>query len=242
MKQDNYMEKRDVCLPATIEEWNRDMDHLTQCEDNYLPFVWMQTILLDKLQKEAAAERLEEETIGTETLASGWSNVTGKPDTINSRDEVSNSCRSIPYASVNGASQDRQAGVITKSPCAAVALTEIHFVTPEPKPYPVSDSEVVLRKVPDCANACPDFQNEFAQYTTGKLPLNFLYLFWGRNLGRFFKQTLFDILSYYRSFGAVIFKRAINAMLVSLKVPKNGLSGDLINKDMHVLAELSCLL
>lgn len=242
MEQYEFCENKDVFRTATIEEWNRDIDHLTQCESKYLPFDWMQVILLDKLQKEAFAERLEDETFKMGTIVEGCSDIIRKPDTNTTVSSWPNSRQSIPYTSDNCAGQHRQVGVFTKSKCAGIEPTENNFVSREPKPYPVSGSGVALRKVPDCAKACPDFQKEFTQYRAGKLPLNFLYLFWGKNLGSFFKQTLFDILSYYRSFGAVIFKKAINAMLVSLKVPKNGLSGDLINKDMHVLAELSCLL
>ncbi|UAY55249.1 hypothetical protein [Arachidicoccus terrestris] len=242
MEQYEYSENKDIFLTATLDEWNRDIDHLTQCENKYLPFDWMRVILLDKLQKEASAERLEDGTFKMETIVDGGSDIIRKPDTIIAESSEPDNPRSIPYMSGNCTGQHRQVGVFTKSKCAVIDPTENNFVSREPKPYPVSGSEVVLRKVPDRAKACPDFQNEFAQYAAGKLPLNFLYLFWGKNLGSFFKQTLFDILSYYRSFGAVIFKRAINAMLVSLKAPKNGLSGDLINKDMHVLAKLSCLL
>lgn len=242
MEQYEYSGNKAVFPAATIEEWNRDIDHLTRRENKYLPFDWMQVILLDKLQKEALAERLEDETFKMGAIVDGCSDIIRKPDTNTTESSGPDSPHSIPYTSGNCSGQHRQVGVFTKSKCAGVHAIENNFVSREPKPYPVSGSGVALRKVPDCAKPCPDFQNEFAQYTTGKLPLNFLYLFWGRNLGRFFKQTLFDILSYYRSFGAVIFKRAINAMLVSLKVPKNGLSGDLINKDMHVLAELNCLL
>lgn len=240
MKKERGTDDRRENQPMTLPQWNKYIDEITKSESNNLPFVWMAVVLLDKLHKEASAEGPEIGTNGMAAKADGNSNMTTMPDTITTKNEASNNPRSIPY--VSGDSQfQRQVGVFTKGKCPVIAPTEDSLDSPEPKPYPVSGSEVDQREDAVRIKGSPEFQEAFDLYSTGKLKLNFLYFFWGNNLGTFFKDTLFDILDYYQRFGAILFRKAIKAMLVSFDLPENFLPDDEIDQDLHTLSDLSKL-
>ena len=228
MKKKNVNRRKDELHPDSLKDKQRYL-HKTQGESNHLAFDWMRVLLIDNLDEQATSQSLATGTTGMEVPL----------DTVTVNNEASDSARSKPYPSISKI-QSGQECVFVKGKCDDIAEDKKtkRFRAKPPKPYPVLGSEAYQLGTEN-GSARPDFHNEFHLYATGKLPLKFLYLIWGKNLGTYFKKLLFDIICCYKLYGRNPFKKALQTMMKSLNINPSLLPEKLLEKDLDALAALA---